>query len=94
MTFRSIYREQRKARKEYDCNSCEHLFEVVIDGEFDDMTNRQITDYQTLLANDGKIKKGDSYWHETIEFDGEIQVVRYLEIAHRLCVELDCYPQP
>lgn len=93
MTFRSIYREQRKARKEYSCNSCEHLFDVVADGEFEGMTHLQITDYQSLLAVCGKIEKGDLYWHETIEFEGEIQVVRYLEVAHRLCVELDCYPK-
>lgn len=93
MTWQSVYREQRKARKEYDCNSCEHLFEVVISGEFDGMNDVQIERFNKLYEAKGKIQKGDLYWHETIKFDGELHVVRYLDSAHQLCIQLDCYPK-
>jgi len=91
--FRSVHREQRIARKEYACNSCEHLFEFVGCGEAEDMSAVQKERFSKLLSVGGKIKKGDLYWRETIESDGELQTVRYLEVAHQLCIQLDCYPR-
>ena len=91
--YKFIYSEIRKAKKEYNCNSCEYLFEVsqrdalwVLDGEAKER-------YLELLRKGGKIRVGDFYVYEVCKFDGEICVLRYLPVAHSLCQALDCYPE-
>ena len=89
--YEFIYSEQRKARKEYTCNSCEHIFELSeeeIMWELDGLGKER---YLELKKKGGKIQVGDFYVYEVYKFDGEICVARYLPVAHALCQRLDCY---
>lgn len=91
--YQFIYSETRKARKEYDCNSCEHLFEYSQADALWALDSVAKERYLELLSKDGKIKAGDHYVYEVYKFDGEICVSRYLPVAHSLCQTLDCYPK-
>lgn len=91
--YEFIYSETRKARKQYHCNSCEHLFEVAeseAEIELDGCENLRL---QELKSKNGKINAGDFYVYEVYKFDGRMCVARYLPVAHTLCQKLDCYPR-
>jgi hypothetical protein len=91
--YQFIYSETRKARKQYDCNSCEHLFEVDQRDALWALDGAAKERYLELLSKDGKINAGDFYVYEVYKFDGKICVSRYLPVAHALCQKLDCYPR-
>lgn len=90
--YQFIYSETRKARKQYDCNSCEHLFEVSESEASIELDGCGKARLKELKDKNGKINIGDFYVYEVYKFDGEICVSRYLPVAHALCQKLSCYP--
>lgn len=91
--YEFIYNETRKARKLYNCNSCEHLVEFGQDEAFFMLDGDAKKRWLELQGKAWKIQPGDFYVYEVYNFDGEICVARYLPIAHVLCQILDCYPR-
>ena len=91
--YEFIYSEQRKARKEYDCNSCEHIFELSESEIMWELDASGKDRYLELKQKGGKILAGDFYVYEVYKFDGEICVSRYLPAANALCHRLNCYPK-
>jgi len=91
--YEFIYKETRKAKKQYQCNSCEHLLEVGQEDAFFELDGCGKNRWLELQSKNWKIEVGDFYVYEVYKFDGEICVARYLPVAHALCQTLDCYPR-
>lgn len=77
-----------KARKDYHCDACDFICEVINEGYFSFAEMRLIAQAK---RNGWKIKKGQIYDKTSGKWDGEFSVFRAIPEMNALCLEHDLY---